>query len=99
MIVCPGAATLTRFGADSLEGPAFATIEEHIESCAACQTRLERLRNNDARGDDAASSLPGPDALPRIAGFEIECELGRGGMGVVYRAFNRALAARSRSKL
>ena len=33
-----------------------------------------------------AAELPGPDMLPRIDGFTIERELGRGAMGVVYLA-------------
>src|SRR5262249_51347335 len=87
MMACPSAATLARLGTDSWEEEALSSIEVHIERCADCQDRLERLRCNDAAPDPA--DVEGrllPAEAPKIPGFVIERELGRGSMGVVYLA-------------
>ena len=53
---------------------------------------LEKLVSHDTATAPAPASLPAEENLPRIPGFDIECELGRGGMGAVYRAWEPKLA-------
>lgn len=95
MLSCPSAVLLAQLGTDLLRGETFATLEGHIDGCPVCQSKLEQLaRNDDAGRDQTAPSLPFQDQPPEVPGFEIECELGRGGMGVVYQAFERSLGRR-----
>lgn len=91
MAVCPSAATLARWGIDTLDGFTFAAVEEHIERCEDCRARLERLDRNGKELGGSATTLPASGQPPRIPGFVIEQEVGRGGMGVVYRALQPSL--------
>ncbi len=94
---CPVLADLEDFARDQVDPETRSSIDLHLSACDRCADLVAEVRSNLSFGarieaaferKQTATTLPTAD-LPQIDGYDVTEEIGRGGMGIVYRGAQR----------
>jgi len=107
---CPDEDTLVAFVTGHLDAPACASLEVHLDGCAACRVALIEAGRALAGSTLGSTVAPAPTAprpsgppLPRtgerVGRYIVIDALGQGAMGVVFSAFDPELARKVAIKL
>ena len=96
---CPDSAQLLEHHAGQLPTSLRPQVVEHLASCSPCQERWAEFSRDDEFVDELARLFPGGPVQgsstdrepPVLEGFEVHEEVGRGGMGVVWKGRDHEL--------